>query len=290
MNIAFLGTGLLGFPMAEKLIDEGHEVVVYNRTIQKALPLKDLGAEIAENVEHAVRNSNIIILMLTDYVAIKEVLLRSKICALLNGKCVIQMGTISPVQSKELQKKLEPLDCEYFEAPVLGSINEVKNRNLIIMVGSTQKQFEKYKTLFRTFGSKILHIGEVGQAAGLKLALNQLIASLTAAFSISLSYIQKNGIDVELFMDILRASALYAPTFDKKLPKMLTQDFKQANFPVQHLLKDLELMINDSKRLNVETGTLESLSAIIRNTLDRGYKDQDYSSIFMGIYDRRKNG
>ena len=84
--------------------------------------------------------------------------------------------------------------------------------------------------LYKIFGTNIFYVGKVGKASALKLALNQLIASLTAAFSVSLSYVQKNEIDSELFMDILRKSALYAPTFDKKLANYESQNFDKTNF------------------------------------------------------------
>lgn len=287
MNIGFVGTGILGFPMAERLIKAGYNLIAYNRTIKKALPLTDIGAKVTDKIETAVQTADTIILMLADFTAIKDVLFQKHLQIMLKGKCVIQMGTISPEQSIELQDQINLFDCEYFEAPVLGSINEVKNQKLIIMFGSTKAQYKNYKNLLSTFGSKLLHIGEVGKAAALKLALNQLIASLTAAFSTSLAYIQKAGIDPDVFMDIVRGSAIYAPTYDKKLVKMLKQDFKQANFPVQHLLKDVELMKNEAESSNIESALLEALVQIIRNTLNKGYKDQDYSAIFMGIYDRR---
>jgi 3-hydroxyisobutyrate dehydrogenase len=287
MNIAFVGTGILGFPMAERLIKAGYNLIAYNRNIKKAMPLTDIGAKVTDKIETAVQTADTIILMLSDFTAIKDVLFQKDLLIMLKGKCVIQMGTISPEQSIELQDQLKLFDCEYFEAPVLGSINEVKNQKLIIMFGSTKEQYKNNKNLLSTFGSKLLYIGEVGKAAAIKLALNQLIASLTAAFSTSLAYIQKSGIDPDVFMEIVRGSAIYAPTYDKKLAKMLKQDFKQANFPVQHLLKDVELMKNEAESSNIESALLEALVQIIRNTLNKGYKDQDYSAIFMGIYDRR---
>ncbi len=117
----------------------------------------------------------------------------------------------------------------------------------------------------------------------MKLALNQLIASLTASFGLSLKFIQKNNGDLDLFMNILRESALYALQFDKKLSNFLKHDYSDPNFPTTHLLKDVNLMIQASEASGLETAALDGARRIIRHALDKGYGDVDYSSLVEGI-------
>ena len=224
--------------------------------------------------------------MLSDFAAIKELIFDKKIEDLLKGKCILQMGTISPLENIELNQFCTGNECEYLEAPVLGSINEVKNKNLIVLVGGEKALFKKYKNILELFGTNVTFIGEVGKASALKLALNQLIVSLTAAFSISLSYVKKNEIDTNVFMDILRKSALYAPTFDKKLSNYENQNFDKTNFPLQHMLKDVKLIKDEADRFDVDSGLLSAIEQIINKALDKGFKDKDYSSLFMGIYEK----
>ena len=123
----------------------------------------------------------------------------------------------------------------------------------------------------------------VGAAAALKLALNQLIGSLTAAFSFSLATVLRRGIDVETFMGILRESALYAPTFDKKLPRMLERDFARPNFPARHLRKDLALAVEQGRELGLETAAVEAVQRIVERAMERGFADEDYSALYNAV-------
>ena len=113
--------------------------------------------------------------------------------------------------------------------------------------------------------------------------MNQLIASLTAGFSLSLGYAIKNGVDTDVFMDTVRESALYAKTYDKKLGKYLQRDFGAANFSTRHLLKDIRLFIEDAKAAGLSTDALEGIERITSQAVDNGMALMDYSSIFQVI-------
>lgn len=283
MKVALLGTGLMGYPMAEKLLEGGFPTIVYNRTRAKAEPLREKGAEIALTVEEAVASAEIIILMLTDYPAICQTLFPAGAQNDLQNRTVIHMGTILPEQSQELQRRVQQSGGDYLEAPVLGSIPNLRERRLIVMVGSRQEQFESHEKLFRCFGSEIYWVGEVGKAAAAKLALNQLIVSLASAFSLSLGIVQAHNIDVEVFMAILRHSAFYAPTFDKKLPRMQERNFSNPNFPVKHLLKDLELIRTAAQSAGLNTTVLEAQRQILLTAIELGFAEDDYSALFNAV-------
>ncbi|MCB0731786.1 MAG: NAD(P)-dependent oxidoreductase, partial [Ignavibacteriae bacterium] len=241
MKLGLIGTGLMGAPLAKKILDAGYELNVYNRTKTKVLEIEKYGGKVYSEINQLIKESDAIILILSNYDAIYETLFDSGVNEF-DSKIIIQMSTIAPNESIELHNKILKLRGEYFEAPVLGSIPQIVNGELIVLVGSEIEQFEKWKKLFASFSNNILHVGEVGKAAAMKLALNQLIISETVAFSMSLGFVRENELDVNQFMDILRNSALYASTFDKKLDNMLNRDFSNPNFPLKHLLKDLDLM------------------------------------------------
>ena len=283
MNIALIGTGLMGFPMAEKLLQAEFPTMVFNRSAEKAEPLRAQGAHIAASTAEAVSSAEVVILMLSDYLAIRETLFSKEAQPDWKSRTVIQMGTILPGESRRLAEDIGRGGGEYLEAPVLGSIPNVREKNLIVMVGSTQDQFHQYEKIFRAFSSDIYWVGEVGKAATVKLALNQLIVSLTAAFSLSLGMVQKSGADVDIFMSILRRSALYAPTFDKKLPRMLERNFSQPNFPVKHMLKDVNLIFSEAKSLGLNTTLLETAREILALAIERQLADADYSALFEAI-------
>ncbi|MFM6191662.1 NAD(P)-dependent oxidoreductase [Planktothrix sp.] len=282
MRIGMIGTGLMGFPMAMRLLETGYPVIVYNRTTSKVEPLREAGATVAGTPQGLIATSDCILLMLTNQDAIESVLFRSEFQSFLSGKTVISMGTISPTDSKTIQKEILKAGGNYLEAPVLGSIPEAKAGTLQIMVGSTEAQFDQWLNLLKFLGEP-KYIGEVGSAAALKLALNQLIASLTTAFALSLNFVQQQGVDLELFMDILRKSALYAPTFDKKLQRMLEENYENPNFPVKHLLKDTNLFLQEAVKMGLNASSLAGVKAILEATQKLGKSDDDYSALFTAI-------
>ena len=280
MNIAVLGAGLMGRPMAERLKAAGHAVAVYNRTIEKVLALRQAGVDIHERPEEAIRAASCVILMLADAKAIRAVLLSSTVRQELKGRTVVQMGTIGPKESQAIGKLVLDAGGDYLEAPVLGSIAEVQTGKLLVMVGGTPEQFANWADLFRCFGPEPRLIGPVGQAAALKLALNQLIAAEIAAFSLSLGLVLREGIPVDTFMAILKQSALFAPTFEKKLPRLLKRDYAKPNFSTRHLLKDVELFLKEATTAGLNTSSLEGVRPLLTKTIERGMADEDYSALF----------
>lgn len=283
MKVAFLGTGLMGLPMAQKLLEARVQLIAYNRTPEKLEPLKEIGAEIAEKPYQAINAADCVILMLTNAAAIYSVLLSDRSSQAVAGKSVIQMGTITPTESREIRDAVVAAGGEYLEAPVLGSIPEAQAGNLIVMVGAHQEQYKRHLELLKHFGPEPILVGSVGTAAALKLALNQLIASLTASFALSLSFVQRYGIDEDLFMYILRQSALYAPTFDKKLPRMLDSNYANPNFPTKHLMKDTDFFIEEAKAASLNISSIEGVRKILEMAMKMSFAHEDYSSIFSVI-------
>jgi len=282
MKIAFLGTGLMGEPMAFRLLKANYNLYVFNRTISKTERLKKHQAKIFTAPEEAIKEPQLIITMLTDYNAIVEVLFRNK--SNFKGKTLIQMSIIAPQESLLLKERIEQSGGEYIEAPVLGSTQQAESGELIVMVGCNSETFNRLKKILKNFGNSVIHVGDVGKASALKLALNQLIPSLLSAFATSLAYVINKGIDINIFMEILRKSALYAPTFDKKLPNMLKRDFDKANFPLKHMLKDINLIYQEFQNNNVNTQLVECVRNILINSVEVNLSDKDYSALYNIIH------
>jgi 3-hydroxyisobutyrate dehydrogenase len=281
MRIAFLGTGLMGRPMVERLISSGYGLTVYNRTREKAEPLVQAGAKLAASPADALTGAGLVVLMLADAVAINEVAFSPKVLSRLPARlALIQMGTIAPGQSLEFKERWESAGGQYLEAPVLGSIPQARLGTLVVMVGSRRDQYERWLPVLERFSPEPLYIGPVGKASALKLALNQLIPSLTAAFSYSLGMVRRNGLDIDQFMKILRSSSLFAPTFEQKLPRYFRRDFSAPNFPTRHLLKDVRLILDEGKAAGLETAALDGVRVVVEKALGRGLADADYSSIY----------
>lgn len=282
-DVSLLGTGLLGTPIALRLASTGLGVTVWNRTASKAEPLGESGLEVARTAAGALLASPVAILMLADAPAIREVLFAADALAALAGRTVVQMGTIGPDESRAFAAEVAAAGGEWVEAPVLGSIPQADSGTLQVMVGGTAVQLERLGPLLARLGTDVRHVGGVGSAAALKLALNQLIGSLTAAFATSLACVRAEGLDAETFMEILRPSALYAPTFDKKLGRMLDAEYSNPTFPLRLLRKDIELFIRSARSAGVTPRVAEAVLAVADTAVEKGFADGDYAALAEGL-------
>ena len=278
MDITLVGSGLLGTAIGERLLARGYRLHVWNRRQERAQALVAAGAQLASSPAEAVAAGELVITVLSDGPITAEVLLNQAGTAL-PGRLVLQVATIAPAESRDLAIALQQRSARYLETPVLGSRPEALAGCLQVMVGGDLADLERARPVLMALGGEPRHLGPVGAALHTKLALNQLIASLTHSFSLALHVVQQAGVEVETFMAILRESALYAPTFDKKLAKELADDYSNPNFPTAHLRKDLQLFLTAAAALQLETQGLRGLAELLRGATAAGLDELDYSSL-----------
>ncbi|WP_216904157.1 NAD(P)-dependent oxidoreductase [Synechococcus sp. CCY 9618] len=278
LDIALLGSGLLGGAIGERLLERGHRLTVWNRTPERAASLVDAGATAATGAAEAAARCPWLMTVLSDGAACRSVLIDA-IGAGLRGRTVIQIGTIGVGESRALATEVEARGGAFLEAPVLGSRPEARAGQLQVMAGGNTELFARALPLLRDLDPEPRRMGERGAGLETKLALNQLIASLTHAFSLSLHLVEAAGVEVESFMAILRASALYAPTFDKKLPKLRSGDYANPNFPTAHLRKDLRLFMEAAEAHGLRTDGLAGLAQLLAEATAAGIDNLDYSAL-----------
>jgi 3-hydroxyisobutyrate dehydrogenase len=229
-----------------RLLQEDHEVCVFNRTKAKLDRVQAAGAKIADSPQNAIEASEATILMLTDAEAINAVIMQDSVLPSLIDRTIIQMGTIAPQESLQFQTRVLASGGSYLEAPVLGSVPHINAGKLKVLVGGDVELCKRWEELLSAFGM-VFHVGKVGSAATMKLARNQLIASLLSAYSLSLNLLESEKLSIDTFMQILRQDALFAPILDKKLDAMLGGEFAQASFAVKNLLKDVDLFLAEGR-------------------------------------------
>ncbi len=278
LDIALLGSGLLGSAIGERLLERGHRVTVWNRTPERAATLVAAGATAATTAAEAADRCPWLVTVLSDGPVCRHVLIDA-IGDGLAGRTVIQVATIGADESRALADAVGARGGAFLEAPVLGSRPEALDGRLQLMAGGDAGLFERALPLLRELDPDPRRMGDVGAGLETKLALNQLIASLTHAFSLSLHLVDAAGVEVEAFMAILRRSALYAPTFDKKLAKMRSGDYANPNFPTAHLRKDLKLFLAAAGAYGLHTDGLEGLHQLLEGATAAGLDDLDYSAL-----------
>ncbi|MGD8908066.1 MAG: NAD(P)-dependent oxidoreductase [Chromatiales bacterium] len=283
MKITLLGLGLMGLPIAQRLLHCGHEVVAWNRSPEPLERAAEAGLATESDLSRALALGEVIILTLSDAAAIEAVLFGEGVIPLIGGKTLVQMGTIAPNESRSIARHVSEAHGDYLEAPVLGSIPEALSGELIVMAAGAEAVYHHCLLVLRCLGKEVELIGSVGQAAAMKLAMNQLIASLTAGFSQSLGLIRAEGVNVDQFMKLLRESALYAPTFDKKLQKFLDHDYSHPNFPLKHLIKDIGLFKKVAEESGIDAAIADVMLSVFLKGQQAGYGDEDYSALYEAI-------
>ena len=167
----------------------------------------------------------------------------------------------------------------YLEAPVLGSKPEALKGTLLVMAGGDAAIFHQQLPMLRLLSVDPKWMGPTGSAAASKLALNQLIASLTHGYSLVLRLVQASGLEIEQFMEVLRPSALYAPTVDKKLDRMLSNDFTNPNFSTALLRKDLGLFLQASQQAGLNASGLQGILELLQQAQGDAIDGLDYCAL-----------
>tara|TARA_A100001388_G_scaffold277659_1_gene270332 strand:- start:3906 stop:4772 length:867 start_codon:yes stop_codon:yes gene_type:complete len=275
-KILLIGTGLLGKSISEKLLKDKFDLSVWNRTKSKYKNLIHKGAKEITDIKKLSNKINTIILVLKDGNTTHSIIEKIEN---IENKVIIQMGTIGTYHSKKIESLVVSKNAYYLESPVLGSVPESLAGELLIMVGGNKNKFQKYKNLFSTLSKKLIYFDNVQQASACKLALNYQIASLVYNFSITLRYLNERKIDLDLFMDFLRNSALYTPTYDKKLERIKNKDYKNGNFNIDNLSKDINLFTKEINSMKINGKSIELLNQILGQYESLNLNNLDYSSI-----------
>ena len=275
-SVAVVGTGLLGEAIAQRCLSQGISVHAWNRTRERIQPLLALGAKEIGDLSEVSSTCDAIITVLRDGPVTTTVVAE---LGSLHNTTVIPMGTMGVNESQAIEKQVLLQKGSYLEAPVLGSKPQALSGSLLVMAGGDAAVFEQQLHLLRHLSQQPKLVGPVGSGAATKLALNQLIASLTHSFSLSLRLIQQAGVPVETFMEILRPSALYAPTFDKKLERMLRGHYEDPNFSTALLRKDLELFLQETSEAGVQDLGLQGLAQLLNQAKGTQLDDQDYCAL-----------
>ena len=275
-TMTLLGTGLLGAAIGQRLLEMGHTLNVWNRNPARCAALVEAGAQLLNHPAEGLESASAVITVLRDGPVTAEVV---RSLGSLRGLPIIPMGTMGISESLALAEQVQSQGGSYLEAPVLGSRPEALQGNLLVMAGGEQSVFDAQLPLLRQLASEPRLMGPVGTAAAAKLALNQLIASLTHGYSLALRLVEASGLDINRFMEVLRPSALYAPTVDKKLERMMSHHYGDPNFSTSLLRKDLLLFLREAQWAGVNATALNGLASLLERAEGTDLDNGDYSAL-----------
>lgn len=241
-HIGWIGLGNMGVPMSQQLIDSGYFLTVFNRTREKEAFLVDKGASVAVSPAELTRQTEAVILMVSDDEAVREVFTGKEglLQAGVSGKIFINMSTVSPSISQEMAALCDAQGNDYVDAPVSGSVKQAETAQLVIMAGGKESVFQLVKPLLEKLGKLVLFTGHYGSGNRMKLAVNTLLALLSGGLAETVAFARKNEISVEDLIHVLNNSAMSSPYIKIKGDAILRNDFTAA-FALKHIAKDLRL-------------------------------------------------
>ena len=283
MKIGFIGIGIMGAPMAGHLLDAGHEVAV-NDINPIPRELLDKGAQAVSSAKDAAETGEVIIVMVPDTPDVETVLFGANGVAdgLSAGKVVIDMSSISPVETKQFAEKINALGCKYLDAPVSGGEVGAKAGTLTIMVGGDQETFDKAKPLFELMGQNITLVGGNGDGQTCKVA-NQIIVALTIeAVGEALLFASKAGADPARVREALMGGFASSKILEIHGERMIKRTF-DPGFRIELHQKDLNLALSNARQLQMSLPNTATAQELFNSVAAQGDKGLDHSAMVLAL-------
>ncbi len=283
MKIGFIGIGIMGRPMAEHLLDAGHEVAVNNRS-PISQELLDKGAQVVSSAKEAAERSEVIIIMVPDTPDVETVLFGENGVAegLNQGKIVVDMSSISPVETKLFAEKINALGCKYLDAPVSGGEVGAKAGTLTIMVGGDQETFDMVKPLFELMGKNITLVGGNGDGQTCKVA-NQIIVALTIeAVGEALLFASKAGADPSKVREALMGGFASSKILEIHGERMIKRTF-DPGFRIELHQKDLNLALSNARKLQMSLPNTATAQELFNSVAAQGDIGLDHSAMVLAL-------
>lgn len=251
-RIGFIGTGLMGLPMAKNLLRAGFPVTAHNRTRSRAEPLTELGGAVVDSPRAVAERSDVVITIVSDTPDVEQVILGENgvVEALRPGMIVIDMSTISPRVTKQIAADLAARGAEMLDAPVSGGEKGAIEGTLSIMVGGREATVEKCRPIFEAMGKNLVYCGTNGQGQMVKLCNQITIASNLIAAAEAVAFAKKAGVDPHTMIKAVGAGAAGSWVVNVLGPKMADHDFAPG-FMVKLQQKDLRLVMQAASELGV---------------------------------------
>lgn len=280
-KLAVLGLGAMGTRMATKLLDAGHDVFVYNRTPGKAEALQAQGAKFMATPKEAVANADVVISMVTDDDASREVWLGESVGAvhgLRPDTVAIESSTLSLRWVQELGTALKKIGVDFLDAPVAGSRPQAEAAQLIYFVGGEQQILDKVKDILSVMGAAVHYMGPSGAGMMMKFAVNAIFGIQVAAFAEMLNMAETAGIAMEKVVETLGTLPTTSPALKLVSGQMSSKAFAPL-FPISLVEKDFRYIKDAAKQLNAEVPATEATWNIFRRAALTGLAADNISGV-----------
>jgi 2-hydroxy-3-oxopropionate reductase len=279
-KIGFIGLGIMGKPMAKNLLKAGYSLVAYDLNKDAVEDVVKAGALGASSSKEAAGKAEVIITMLPDSPDVKEVILGKDgvLEGIKPGSIVIDMSSINPLVSQEIEKELRKKEVEMLDAPVSGGETGAIQGTLAIMVGGKEKVFNESVEIFKAVGKNIVHVGKIGAGGFVKLVNQIIVAVNIAAVGEAFTLGTKAGLDPQVIHQAIRGGLAGSSVLETKAPMMFARNFKPG-FKIRLHHKDLQNALSTAKDLGVPLPLSSFVQQIILSLMTEGRGEEDHSAL-----------
>jgi 2-hydroxy-3-oxopropionate reductase len=283
-NIAFIGLGIMGSPMAVHLAEAGHDVVGYNRTRDKTRPLVEAGGRAADSIADAVKDADVVAVMVPDSPDVQQVLAGEGgvFANAKPGALVIDFSSIRPDVTVELAKQATERGFRLLDAPVSGGQAGAVNAALSIMVGGAAEDFAAAKPLFDVVGKTVVHVGPSGAGQTVKAANQLIVAVNIEALAEAVVFLEAYGVDTKAALEVLGGGLAGSKVLEQKKENMLARSF-EPGFRIELHHKDLGIVTSAAR----EAGVVIPLGAVVAQLMASaraaGDGGLDHSGLLRGV-------
>ena len=278
-SVAVLGTGIMGLPMATRLVEAGLEVRAWNRTAAKAQPLAERGATVATSPAEAAAGADVLFTMLADGPTVASVV--GELAGPDGAPPLwIQASTVGVEQTERLAELAERIGTRYVDAPVLGTRTPAEQGKLVVLAAGPEDVRDTCAPVFDAISSRTTWVGtEPGAASRLKLVVNSWVLALTAATAEALALAGALGLDPRLFLDTIHGTGTDSPYAHLKGPAMISGDYRPA-FPLSLAAKDARLVTEAAEGAGLPLPVAAAIRAQLERADDLGHGEDDMAAIF----------
>ncbi len=284
-RVAFLGLGIMGWPMAANLARAGFELSVWTRDSAKRQRFAaQYGATAAATPAEAASGAGTAISMVPDSPEVEAVLLGpgGAAAGMEQGDLCIDMSTIAPTATRAIAERLAERGIALLDAPVTGSRPKAEDGTLTIMVGGEGNAFERARPLFEAMGELVVHVGPQGHGEMAKLVNNMLAAVNAAALGEGLTLARAAGVDTGRLLEVLAAGAGASTMLDLKAQPMLDGDF-EALFKLEHMLKDVRHCLAEARALGLELPLAGVVERLYAEAAENGHAEDDFAAVVTAV-------
>jgi 2-hydroxy-3-oxopropionate reductase len=280
-TVGFIGTGLMGLPMAKNILSKKFKLNVWNRTPGKTLELQKKGAKVFKDIKDLVQNSKVIVSMLANDDVCKAILIKKIQPYLQKGKIVIDMSSTTQNTALEIGKALKKKKAIFLDAPVSGGTIGAENGTLAIMVGGDKKIFNAVMPLFKSMGTAI-YVGKTGCGQVAKLANQTIVGISIGAVSEALILAEAAGADPKAVREIMLRGFAGGPILKNHGLRILTKNFKPGG-KASTQLKDMNNIIATAKKYKLNLPIAKKVQELYAKTVKSGRANLDHSALYLFI-------